>query len=91
MNKTYSTKDFYLSAFLITEGCDLLSHERTEGITTFQFRESGNLLNHVQAYYGLRALVNPVSYGNSLRVLKSIIHQESNSHANYVKSTGKVN
>ena len=42
----YQTKDFYLSAFLLLKGINLISIDRTEpGRAVFIFEEVGDLLN----------------------------------------------
>lgn len=75
----YLTKDFYLAAYLLSCGIELHSHERFMGLTTFIFTNSERLQELVEKYHSLKALVNPITYGNSLRMLKSIIHTESTS------------
>jgi hypothetical protein len=88
MTKPYETKDFYLSAYLIACGVDLLSHTRRNGMTSFLFQSSDKLTMLVAQYNGLTASVNPVQYGNSIRNLKTIIHSGdvlSNHNKSYVE------
>jgi hypothetical protein len=88
MTKTFETKDFYLSAYLIACGMDLLSHERRNGMTSFRFQSSETLTTLVTQFNGLTATVNPVQYGNAIRNLKTIIHSGdvlSNHNKSYVE------
>ena len=78
MTKKYQSKDFYLAAFLIASGATLLGYEKSAGLTNFEFEETDTLNSLIQKYYGFKAIVNPVTYGNALRTLKTIIH--SNTH-----------
>ncbi len=72
--KTYSTKDFALSAFLISSAIPLQHHERAAGMSTFMFPDTSRLHELVDDFYGFRALVNPVSYANAFRNLKTIMY-----------------
>ena len=87
MKSQFTTKDIYLAAFLLAATSDLLSSSRTNGITTFVFVRSSKTDQLVTDYYAQRALVNPVTYGNALRNLKSIIHADADSkeNSNYVE------
>jgi hypothetical protein len=79
----YTSRDFYLSAYLLAAGHALESHQKdASGKTTFVFRSTPELNKQIQQYYGLDAIVNPVEYGNALRSLKSIIHAEQMTNEN---------
>lgn len=80
MEKNYESRDFYLAAYLITVGQKLLSAGRTKSITLFNFEDTAELRRLVDQYFSMRALVDPMSYGSSIRALKSIIHS-SNSNS----------
>jgi len=84
MRKTYSNKDFYLSAFLISEGHELLEYSRSNGFTTFIFEENNELLEAIRKFHSLSAQTEPVRYGNAIKSLKTLIHSEqiSNSKSN---------
>ncbi len=77
--RTYSNKDFYLSAYLLTTGHKLIEHTRSQGLTTFTFESNDDIDNAVAEYYSMNAKVEPIKYGNSIRTLKSIIHSYSTS------------
>lgn len=80
MTNIYETKDFYLSGFLIAEGVKLLSHRRNGAITTFSFNDNEMLKQLIKKYYAMQSLVEPMTYSNALRSLKSVLH--SNNYAN---------
>lgn len=71
--QTYSTKDFYLAAYLIFSGCKLYQTEIQEKLTTFIFYRDTIIKNLVGNYYSLTGKVEPMAYGNCVRTLKSII------------------
>jgi hypothetical protein len=86
--QNYTSRDFYLSAFLLAAGHALESYQKdSTGKTIFVFRSTPELNQQIQKFYALEAVVNPVEYGNALRSLKSIIHAEqiTNEDKNYVK------
>lgn len=75
IDNTYTSRDFYLSAFLMASGEELQTYRKDAGNqTTFIFNSSPELQQHVRKFYSLEALINPVTYGNALRNLKSMIH-----------------
>ncbi len=80
--RTYSNKDFYLSAYLLTTGYKLIEHTRSQGLTTFTFESNDDIDNAVDAYYSMNANVEPIKFGNSIRSLKSIIHSYTTSTSN---------
>ncbi len=51
MNTTYTTSDFYASAFLVASGVPLFSHFRSNGKTTFEFRQTDGLNQLIDEYY----------------------------------------
>ena len=84
--KKYTTKDFYLSAYLIMNDHDLAGTSRIENTTLFEFEENSDLKKLIGLYYNLNASVEPMAYGNSIRTLKSIIWA-SKSNSNSEKLT----
>ena len=92
MQNLYENKDFYLSAFLMASGLDLVEHRRVGPITIFGFKQNEKLMNLVDQYYAVKGSVTPMIYGTYIRNLKSILHNslsESNSEVNYVKQNKK--
>lgn len=82
MPETYSNKDFYLSAFLIASDFPLAGHYREGPITIFLFNCSDELKEAIKNYYDRKTMVEPIKYGQSFRMLKSVLHNspESNSY-----------
>ena len=80
MKKEYKSQDFYLSAYLMSSGIGLRSYHKENRLTVFVFEWDENLDQIITQYYSMQAQVNPVTYGQSLKNLKSIIH--SNTHLN---------
>jgi hypothetical protein len=71
---TYKSKNFYLSAFLEASGVPLVSHERWDGKTTFEFAEIDGLEELISKYFSDTVKVSPIRYGNSLKNLKALIY-----------------
>lgn len=84
--KTYSNRDFYLSAYLISEGYKLSSHFRMDGLTTFHFSADDNIEESASNYYSMKALVNPLAYSSAIRSLKTVIHS---SNSNSINNNGR--
>jgi hypothetical protein len=82
MNQPFRTKDFPLAAFLVSSGLALQAHDRSLGVSTFMFPESSRLHELVDEFYGFRALVNPVSYANAFRNLKSVMYSNTTNNDN---------
>jgi hypothetical protein len=80
--RTYSNADFYFSAYLLTTGHKLIEHTRSQGLTTFTFESTNDIHDAVADYYSMNAAVEPITFGNSIRSLKSIIHSYSTSTSN---------
>ena len=89
MQNTYANRDFYMSAFLIASGYRLSSHERKGGVTTFYFEVDERMENLIQQYYSMRSFIEPISYGNALKNLKSVIHSSDRPNAN-TENNGNV-
>lgn len=77
----YTSRDFYLSAYLLAVGNELETYEKDNtGKTIFVFRSTPELIKEIQRFYALEAMINPVTYGNALRNLKSMIYAEQNTN-----------
>jgi hypothetical protein len=90
-NPNYLTRDFYLAAYLVASGIQLRSSFKHKGLTSFVFFDTNQLQQLVRQFYGLDALINPVTYGNALRNLKSVIHADTNTNEPYVKQSITTN
>jgi hypothetical protein len=73
---TYESNDLNLAGYLVASGCPLTSNRRHHGQIIFCFDQSDKLIELVGDYYNMQALVNPLSYGSALKILKSIIYQK---------------
>ena len=73
-SQIFENKDFYLSAFLMASGIDLISHRRKGSITVFGFQKNKQLKQLVDQYYNYSGEVIPMRYGSSIRNLKNILH-----------------
>jgi hypothetical protein len=87
MNSTYTTNDFYASAFLVASGVSLFSHFRTNGKTTFEFRQTDELARLIDDYYADHVKISPIRYGNSLKNLKALIYSGNTNTNNNGKTT----
>lgn len=68
----YQTKDFYLSAFLLLKGINLISIDRTEpGRAVFIFEEVGDLLNE---FWNNDSQVGAKNYSFKIKELKSRLY-----------------
>jgi Domain of unknown function (DUF5659) len=71
---TYRTENFYLSAFLEASGIPLVSFDRWNGKTTFEFAQTDGLHQLIGEYFADTVRVSPIRYGNSLKNLKAMIY-----------------
>lgn len=78
MNNKYESKDFYLVGYLMCSGVHMLSNIKSGHQTIFLFDNDAELQVLIDKYYRMEASINPVTYGQALRNLKSIIHSNSN-------------
>jgi hypothetical protein len=81
-NENYITKDFNLAGYLLFEGYKLIEHPRTNGVTMFTFEDDGSIKVSLQKYYSMEARIEPISFGNALRTLKSVLHSYDKTDAN---------
>ena len=65
--KTYSTRYFYLSSYLIANGCDLLDNIVENGVTTFVFENNDGVKRLIGNYYSLKSKVEPMAYGQAIQ------------------------
>jgi len=68
----FISKDLYLSSYLSSSGCRLISHTRIDGITMFSFERTKDLERLVEAYFSLNASVNPIKYDEAIKVLRTL-------------------
>ncbi len=71
---TYKTKDYYCSAFLMASGVPMLTFERNDGRTSFEFALTDGLDQLIEGYYADKVRVSPIRYGNALKNMKALIY-----------------
>ena len=81
--KTYKSKDFYLSSYLITNGCNLIDNIVEDEVSTFVFEKNDELKILIGNYYSLKSRVEPMAYGQAIRTLKSVIHASKSNSKSY--------
>jgi len=86
MKNEYKSQDFYLCAFLMAAGVQLRSYYKENRSTVFLFEKDNKLDELIGDFYSMRASVNPVSYGQSIKNLKSIIHSNTNINSNQIQN-----
>ena len=86
MKNDYRSQDFYLCAFLMAAGAGLKSYHKENRSTVFLFEKDIKLDELIGDYYSMRASVNPVSYGQSIKNLKSIINSNTNINSNQIQN-----
>jgi len=68
----FVSKDLYISSYLYSAGCKLLSHARIEGITMFSFERTKELERLLEAYFSMTPSVNPLKYDQAMRTLRTL-------------------
>jgi len=68
----FVSKDLYLSSYLHSSGCTLLSHGRIDGITMFSFERTKELECLLEAYFSMTPSVNPLKYDQAMRTLRNL-------------------
>ena len=100
MENPYLTTDFYLTAFLFTQGYRMKDTKLIGRATTeFEFAESNELKKEVEKFYTMKASVDPLTYGSAIRSIKSMIHALKEAHTtsnskginNYVTNNNRRN
>jgi hypothetical protein len=78
----FISKDLYLSSYLNSSGCRLVSHTRVDGITMFSFERTEELERLVEAYFSLDASVNPIKYDEAMKTLRTLAMGPKSRHEN---------
>ncbi len=74
-NQSFPLADFYLAAFLISSGLELLKTERfSPSRVTFVLRDSPQREQLIHDFYANKAQVNPLKYKDAIVNLKALIH-----------------
>ena len=90
----YETQDFYLAAYLLTQGIELIGRSQHNGIMTFIFPQTYGVFNLVSEYNASQSNVRPQVYAASIRNLKNILYSDTairkKDKSTYVKQQRKV-
>ena len=81
-NNVFKSKDFYAASFLIASGCKLQGCEREKSFTVFNFEDTESLRKLVTAFYSMKATIEPMSFSQIIRSLKSVIHASNSQGSN---------
>lgn len=73
----YETQDFYLAAYLLAQGIELIRHSQHNGIMTFIFPQTYGISNLVSEYNAMQSNVRPQIYAASIRNLKNILYSDT--------------
>lgn len=77
---TYETTDINLTGYLVASGMSLLTHRSDNGRTTFCLEQTDRLIELVEDYYNMTAVINPLKYGSALKMLKNVIYQKNHNY-----------
>jgi Domain of unknown function (DUF5659) len=80
--KAFLTKDFYLAAFLVSKDIRMLDYVKEDVLTLFRFPDTEKLQQLVRDFYAGNTVVETMRYGMSLKALKSIIRNTTNTNTN---------
>lgn len=71
----YSLSDFYLAAYLICSGMELLRTDRAKpNRVVFVLADSQQRPGLIQDFYSRKARIDPLAYKDTIANLKSLIH-----------------
>jgi hypothetical protein len=87
MEETYTTKDFYLSAYMIASGFPLVQHERHDGLSIFCFAKTSLLDELANRYYSFNASINPLTYASACKNLKGTMYNTTSTTPNNVNTS----
>jgi Domain of unknown function (DUF5659) len=73
----YETQDFYVTAYLLAQGIELIGRSQHNGIMTFIFPHTYGVSNLVSEYNALQSNVRPQVYAASIRNLKNILYSDT--------------
>jgi hypothetical protein len=75
----------------MASGFTLRGHSKNSGLTIFTFDETPQLTSAIGSYFGFSGSVEPITYGNAMRTLKTFIHENTNGTEQYHSQTRKAN
>jgi len=92
MQNIYKSRDFYLSAYLIINSCELLRCTSHNGVSLFEFPDDEKLSELVSSFYSMKGNCDAITYAGAIRNLKSIIHAaKSDSNSISISKSEELN
>ena len=82
MQPNQTTFDFYLASYLVATGIKLQSHNKINGKTVFNFMNDARTQEAIESYYSMSSSVEPISFSNSIKGLKTIVHSYDKADTN---------
>ena len=82
MQPNQTTFDFYLASYLVATGIKLQSHNKINGRTVFNFMNNACTQEAIESYYSMSSSVEPISFSNSIKGLKTIVHSYDKADTN---------
>ena len=87
INNKYETKDLALAAYLTAIGYTLRNHSKYNNETYFVFDQSQEIEDEAFKFISRQAMVEPVSFSQALRSLKSILYAIKSEDGNMNNAT----
>lgn len=91
----FKTADLNLAAFIVASGISLCANESNGTTTQFCFIQTDKLLQLVESYYNMSAVINPMHYGSAMKQLKNIIYQKNQNYiydkSQFTHNSGRTN
>lgn len=87
INNKYETKDLALAAYLTAIGYTLRNHSKYNNETYFVFDQSQKIEDEAFKFISRQAMVEPVSFSQALRSLKSILYAIKSEDGNMNNAT----
>lgn len=84
VNREYISTDFYLTAFLLVSGLELLEIRKiTSYKSLFILKDTPQREKLIQDFFAGRASVNALAYKDKIQNLKSMLHNSHNGKEDY--------
>ena len=75
--KTYSTKDFYLAAFLVVQGLEILTLDKTDPRKVlFVFQDLENRESLVEDFLFGKSSVEPKQFVTAIKQIKQLLYND---------------
>ncbi len=77
-DKLFSTRDFYLAAFLRAKDIKLIRAIKQNKITTFHFANNDNIENLIRNFYNNTEMVSALKFIEAVRALRAYSYNIKN-------------